>query len=282
MGDHDPYDEDDEDDMPQKKQFNSYSVRAGGSYLPIAEAVNGLPNGFYKTPITYEGLTFSTHSVESDELMDIPGSVVEDIFKDMKSFWGMKEIYAQYKLIHKRGYLLHGPRGTGKSSSVVMLGKQVVEAGGVVIYPSNETEFVKAVEVLHTSEKGRPLMFIIEEITEFLDEKTSEILAILDGEGSPANSVFVATTNEIDDLDDNIKKRPGRFDRVLKVDFPTAEVRHAYALKILQRGNLGNPVKDAAMVTDLTNGMSLAHVKEIIVASLILGQNPKDVAERIR
>lgn len=277
-----PYDDSDDDDGEEPKKYNSYSVRPGRSYFPIAEAVSGLPSGFYQTHHTYEGIVFNAHDVDCDELMDIPGSLVDTIFTDMNAFWSQKAQYEMYKLTHKRGYLLHGPPGTGKTSIVVMLGQLVVASGGAVIYPTNESQFVDGVEVLRTSEKGRPLMFIIEEITEFLDKKENEVLAVLDGEGSPNNSIFVATTNSLSSLNENVRRRPGRFDRVFSVDYPSANVRYAYAMQVLQRGKSPDQEKLAQRIAEFTPGMSLAHIKEIIVAHLILGQDLKEIIDRFK
>lgn len=276
-------DVEDEDGGFVKKSFNSYSVRPGKVYLPIAEAVSGLPAGIYQTIHTYEGLMFKSHEVNTDELVDIPGSMVDVIFNDMKDFWEKKQKYELLKLSHKRGYLLHGPPGTGKTSILVMLGRKVVESNGVVIIPKSDEHLVDAVDALRTTEKGRPLMFIIEEISEFLDKKASEVLSLLDGEGSPDNILFTATTNDLNLLANNIRKRPGRFDRVMEIGYPDAKIRYAYAKNIIQRDIYEIPSVGENLALEIarqTDTLSLAHVREMVVSHLILGHPLAEIKDR--
>ena len=124
-------DEDDEDEDASavaNSTYNQYHVLPGHTYKPITEAISGLPAGFYQVQVTYEGVKFVAFTPKTDDLMDFSGTIVDDLFQDALAFWKEAKKYETYGLTHKRGYLLHGPPGTGKTSLGILLGRRVIES----------------------------------------------------------------------------------------------------------------------------------------------------------
>jgi hypothetical protein len=278
--------DDDDDDLPRSespkdKTFNQYVVLPGNAFKPVTEAVAGLPSGFYQVKSTYDGPTFTTLKMTTDHLIDIPGTVIDTVFQDMMGFLKSSEEYKQLGLTHKRGYLFTGAPGSGKSATVVLLGRRLIKEGGVVIIPSSADLFLEAVKILRNTEKGRSVMYVLQELPDLLAKEEHKILAVLDGEESVNHSVFVATTNHPHKLSARLKERPSRFDLILEVNNPSTDVRVAYALQILKRSNrVKDPNKTAQDIAEVTNGLSLAHVKEAIILTQIFHQDLKTVRDR--
>lgn len=122
----------------------------------------------------------------------------------------------------KTGIFLHGEPGTGKSSII----KAIASYFSLDIYYLNLTElgyneFKAAVNGINRWIRDEPVIVSLEEIdisNEAPDDimndknkKLSLLLNWLDGQESPDNVIFIATTNYYDKVDERIK-RSGRFD----------------------------------------------------------------------
>ena len=254
---------------------SQYTVRGDSVYMAVGKTVSHLPSGIYQVQVGFMGPVFNKIEIKSDELIDIPGSAAEQIFSDMSSFYEKREEYKKAGFVHKRGYLLEGKPGGGKTSIVLLLAKKVVATGGLVfITGSYVSALQSALDVMKTTEKDRMLMFIMEDIEELAYNNESLLLSILDGEHTLAENVlFVATTNKIENLEPRIRARPGRFDVVKTMNEIVPEVRFNYAQTVLKRIVPADQLEKAAMeITEHSAGLALAHLKEVIVSAYILKQ----------
>lgn len=250
-----------------------------GEYFPCGLTRATLPEGFYDVIRGMSGYSLKQRQTVSDDLIDIPGTVADDVFTDIEQFLASKDEYLKYGLTHKRGYLFHGPPGSGKTSIGLMIAKRFVDrVGGVVMYAGDYHQFTGGVSVMRDVEPGRPSLYLIEEADEIADY--TECLSILDGELSIAGAVFVAMTNYKDKLPPRLVNRPGRFDRVILVDCPPPPVQIEYLRRV--EGRVGeNPEVPRQIVQALAGlPVSMAHLREAFIAHVLMRLPLEKVRER--
>jgi len=276
------YDDDDDDEKPgfatiQYTMVNGVYVRCGATMLTV-------PAGFYKVQDAtgYGNYGLKAAATASDDLIDIPGTVADEIFVDIDQFLAVKESYRKFGLTHKRGYLFYGPPGSGKTSLAMMLAKRfITQANGLVVYIDDDDMLVAAVNLLRDVEPGRPVMYLIEEADMIVD--STQCLSILDGEMSVAGAVFVAMTNYKEDLPPRIANRPGRFDRVVKVDCPPEAVQVEYLKRVYARdpdATLGKPTPEVIVKALRGLPVSMGHLREAFIATVLLGVDVAKLRKR--
>lgn len=134
----------------------------------------------------------------------------------------------------KRGILLGGTYGTGKSLAAHVASRIAVDAGVTYVYVPHADELADAVEFAKQYQSPACVIFC-EDIDRVLDgERTVEmddILNIIDGiDTKHSNIITVLTTNNLDGINPAML-RFGRLDAVIQVTAPDAEacerlVRH--------------------------------------------------------
>ena len=143
-------DEDDEDyeitmSHEQVKYHNWVYDKKGYSPAIEIEIVKTIKPGVYKINDEYKCIP---QNLANDELCLLPGSKIEEILAEADSFWERKEVFKEYNFIHKRGILLEGPAGTGKTSIINLLCEKLVNSGGVVFLINNILDFTRMYDFL--------------------------------------------------------------------------------------------------------------------------------------
>ena len=271
----------DEQPTPSKEarngDFKASQWTLGGpdKFFASGTSFGGLPAGFYRVEENQRGVYAQKQSIVSDKLSVLPGSCNAQVLNGIRKFWESKETYAKYGLAYKRGVLFYGPPGSGKTATLTLLAKELIkEYGGAVFVCQSVELLTHLLQKLRQIEPQRPLIVELEDIDEIISNQGEHgILALLDGEMQIDNVVFIATTNYPDRLGARIVNRPARFDQRVFVDMPSTETRRAY-LQIVSEPEPLTGAEISKWARD-TDGMSIAHLRELFIAVRCLG-NPYD------
>lgn len=272
------------DDDDDDQAYFHWSKR-NGVYRPVGHTQDTVPSGIYEIDNDNSGWFLSKVKFPSDNLLRLPGMPIDYILDQIDTFWKREELFKQTGLLHKRGILMYGPAGCGKTSIIRLLCDDVVhKRNGIVIMVTNCRLAETALGGIRQIEPRRPILTIIEDIETFMgssDESSSAraLLALLDGETQVDHVVHLATTNKPDVLEDRIAKRPGRFDLVIGLNHPVTEARKAYLHNLLHEHVSEDELQ---AMTDETEGLGLAHLRELVVASYCLGLSRTDTLKRLR
>jgi chaperone BCS1 len=174
-----------------------------------------------------------------DELCDLPkrsldSVVLEDgtaemVVHDMEQFLVSEERYASLGVPYRRGYLFHGPPGTGKSSFCTALAAHFGFGLSVVTLSDPKlTDTLLAKMLSRTRERS---LLLLEDVDCLYDESRSAkdaagvtlsgLLNALDGAQAQTGRIAILTTNCPDSLDPALV-RPGRAD--VRIDFGLASI----------------------------------------------------------
>jgi predicted AAA+ superfamily ATPase len=272
----------------KKMDFAQWSVMGDGSYIAAPKAEKQLPAGLYEFEWNNRANEWCVmkQAINTDELYELPTVEIGEILSDIKSFWKKSDLYKSYKLMHKRGILLYGDPGCGKSGILQLCMMHIIkELSGVVINIKNEDSikaYVEMVPKLRQIEPERPLVVIIEDIDSVAGDSnysTSVLLNILDGIKQIENVVYIATTNYPEKLEERITNRPSRFDRRYYVAPPSREVRKSY----LENKIGNNKIEiDIEKWLDDTEDLSMSHLKELFISVVLLDNKYENAIEHLK
>lgn len=167
------------------------------------------------------------------------------------------------------------------TSIIRMVATEVIARKGVVLLVQKISNAILALSAIREIEPERPLMTVTEDLDEYFQpgrDTTKQILSMYDGENQVDHVMHIATTNHPEELEDRIIQRPSRFDLVLLLGTPNREAREAYLRNILHEEL---PESEFQQIVDDTKGLSLSHLKEYVVSTVVLGKEPKQVLARL-
>ena len=274
-----------ESNSSQKDPFSQWMVVGDGSFIPSQQTLESLTSGMYEFVWNsrYQCPALMKQSINTDELYELPTPETEEILKDIKSFWKKREDYLKYKLMHKRGILLYGDPGCGKSGILQLCMKHIInDLEGIVINIKDSDSvkyYVENISNFRQIEPDRPLIVIIEDIDAIASDDSyinSMLLNILDGLKQIENVVYIATTNYPEKLAERITNRPSRFDRRYYIAPPSEDVRREYL-----KNKIGDPNFNIDQWVKDTNGMSMSHIKELFISVFLLDVKYEDAVKHL-
>jgi len=250
-------------------------------FRPTSRTRANLPPGLYRIDEDQHGVFFALTHPAVDSLIRLPDSASDKVIAGIKAFWEAKARFQKRGHVYKRGVLLWGPPGGGKTATVNQMSVDLIESGGMVVWIQAPALAISGLAALRRIEPDRPIIGILEDLDELASRWSEhEILSLLDGENQVENVVFVATTNYPERLDGRMINRPSRFDEVIKIGMPSANARAVYIRSRLSETEL--PDGELARWVAATKEFSIAHIKELIVAVYCLDRGFDETLKRLQ
>ena len=155
----------------------------------------------------------------------LPTDMSSNLLTDIKDFAASKEWYESMNIPWRRGYLLSGPPGNGKSSIIIAIASEInFEVYVVNLKLVEEDELVSLV-----SSVGEKAIILLEDVDCAFEDRAgkqgismSTLLNCLDGVNATEGRVIFMTTNHPERLDPALI-RPGRIDLHLELPNATEE-----------------------------------------------------------
>ncbi len=264
---------DDVTDNIEKQGYSNWTTVNDLEIFPAGKTFKKLVPSLYEPSLCHNrGFFLKKIPLKTEGLLKFPETNSLQVIDEIKCFWNKEEKYREYDLTYKRGILLYGPPGSGKSCTIQLVLQDVLERGGVALKFENPEFFLPCVRFFREIQPKTPLIALMEDIDSILEEHSeTEVLNILDGLEQVENTVFLATTNYPEKLGDRIVNRPSRFDRSFQMAHPQEASRKIYFEHLFSKIEKDRDIKvDIDEWVVETEGMSIAHLKELFVAVMIL------------
>ena len=174
----------------------------------------------------------------------------------------------------KRGVLLHGPPGTGKTHTVrYLIGR--LQRSTVIVLSGRALKMLDQAAAL--ARRLTPAVLVVEDVDLIAEDRSGhnaspllfELLNKIDGVDADADVTFVLTTNRVADMERALVDRPGRVDLAVEVPRPDAGARE----RLLRLYAREVPLDEDAVAPTVaaTDGVTASFVRELVRRAVISG-----------
>ncbi|MBN1856336.1 MAG: ATP-binding protein [Dehalococcoidia bacterium] len=192
-----------------------------------------------------------------------------------------------YGVSPRRGLLLTGKPGTGKTLICKVLMNTSPGVTCILAHTGDLLHPIYIDDLFAVAADLSPSIVFLEDIDLIgqgrirsgygTGDALSRLLFALDGVQDCRNVVIVATTNWLEILDEALKDRPSRFDRVIEIDPPDATQRRAYLDYLATKIPIPADIVEALVGS--TAGLTPAQIQEVVHCAAIEALVPPDSPE---
>jgi len=243
-------------------------------------------NNFFKgSKITPQGKFIKTDSTTMDDII-LKDEIKKRITSGTIDMLNNVELYKKNNVPIKRGILMEGEPGTGKTLVAKALCNQIKST--FIWVTADDVTFPD--DVTHIYDMAReltPAIILFEDIDYIgknragergsYDKVTGELLNQMDGVDSNEGIITLASSNYPKALDKALRNRPGRFDVRVRFELPDADLREKMLNKFLEKTDFSN--LDITKIVKITDGYTGAYIKELVTATIMLALEDKSTEE---
>ena len=207
-------------------------------------------------------------------------NIEEEIKRNIERYLANFEIYRKNGLPAKRGILLCGDPGVGKT----LLGKVLVSTTAGVTFVWVTPKFFQSDRTSHIdmlfelADELAPTILFLEDVDFYGTSREygnnsivlGEFLNKADGLVENNGVLIIMTTNYPEMLDKAIKERPGRFDRIIKMELPKKEERRKMLSRFCKDLKVNDKI-DWEKIIEQTDKFTPALLKELVITACSFG-----------
>uniref|UniRef100_A0A6B2L512 Mitochondrial chaperone BCS1 n=1 Tax=Arcella intermedia TaxID=1963864 RepID=A0A6B2L512_9EUKA len=206
----------------------------------------------------------------------LPGELSEELYKDVVDFLNNSDWYSTRGIPYRRGYLLYGPPGCGKSSFVQALAGRL--GYNICIVSLSDTQLSDdRLNHLLVNAPDRTIL-LLEDIDAAFQQREitsryqnfitfSGLLNALDGVAAAEGRILFMTTNHLEKLDDALI-RPGRVDRLVHLGHASSEMMERmferFYPEVMDKGLFREVLGDPRV---LEGRLSMAHLQGVFLTN---------------
>jgi len=195
-----------------------------------------------------------------------PDALLDRIRREVLGFFEpeVAQLYRNLGVPYRRGVLLYGPPGNGKTSLIKWIGASLPHVSALSLRAWQGFDSDDLQNVINQWTAQAPAILVLEDLDWLLQQvNVSTFLNTLDGLMTPATNgglLLIATTNHPEKLDAAVNNRPGRFDAMIELAPPDDALRERFLREKLPELTGG----DLTKAVSLSDGLSFAHLQEVL------------------
>lgn len=200
-----------------------------------------------------------------DELF-LPDDIKNEIRNLVENFLKSKDWFFKNKIPWKRGILLYGKPGNGKTSIIRTIMSEYNFKPVTIMAGAND-DAVR--EAFSYAEEQSPSLLTFEDLDSLLEKgvDSSTFLNLMDGISAKNGMLVVATANDVKKLKSNITQRPSRFDKKFEIPLPDQEKSYIYLKRWFGSLITTQKCKELAKYAAKYE-FSYAYLKELYISSM--------------